>query len=445
MAQSMTISVFKDTRKGGYIAELFYTDDRTGDRRSVRKHGVTKKAATEKIDEVRRQIDESGFLPDKTKLTVGNWLTRWIEDYQKRNVRRSTYKQQKMFIDSYIVPVLGETLLSRLQGPAIQRFLNNMLENGRIYAKKRIAILEESEPKKRRQKFGAEEKKPMPESGTKIDASLSPHTVRHCYIILNMACKQARRDGLIRVNPVEATVPPKLKARQITPPTEANINLFLDTAVKHRLYAAFVLSLATGMRRGELLALRWGNINLEEGSIAIKESISRLNGDPIRFDEPKTAASRRVVSIPVDVAKELKSHKARQAVEKLAARAKAQKHAEEFGTQVDHAAYYEENDLVFCTEEGRPTDPRNFGHLTKRLITAAGVPYFRVHDMRHFFATELGKKGENIKAVQGMMGHSTVAMTLNIYSHISQDMLKVAAQKMEGVLTKRKKVAGETD
>ena len=448
MAAGMTISIFKDNRHGGYIAELIYLDERTGEKKSVRRHGKGRKEAAGKIDLIRQQIDESGFLPDKAKITLGGWLNRWLETYQKNIIKIRTYQQQQMYVDKYIIPALGSKPLTQLKGADIQQFFNTMLVSGRLAAQKRIKRMEaeqkQAAAKKTRRKFGEKEKpKPKPALPEGMTPGLSTHTIRIFYSLLNKALKQAKKDGLIRVNPIEATTKPKVKSRPIKLLSEAEANRFLDAAAKHRLYAAFLLSFGTGMRRGEILALKWKNINLKTGSISIKESLNWLDGTGIVFDTPKTEASIRTVEIPKDILDELKAHRSRQAQEKLDARAKAKKHAEKFGCKVDFAAYYQDTGMVFCTPEGRPIDPHNWARLKKKIAEEAKVPDFRIHDMRHFFCTQLIKRGVNVKAVQGMLGHSTAAMTLNVYSHVDQEMLKDAAATMVGVLTKRKKAAGE--
>jgi integrase len=194
-----------------------------------------------------------------------------------------------------------------------------------------------------------------------------------------------------------------------------------------RLYAAFFLAFMSGLRRGELLALRWRNIDLKAGTLHVRQTLVRArNHDEGRtqivFSEPKTPQSRRTIPIPDECLTALKQHKARQAEEKLML-----------------GDGYEDYGLVFCLPNGKPIDPRNFNRRFSQVLQQAGLPHIRLHDSRHTFATLLLEHGVSPKVVQTMLGHSSAKITLDIYSHISLELEKQAADKLNAALTGRGK------
>jgi integrase len=193
-----------------------------------------------------------------------------------------------------------------------------------------------------------------------------------------------------------------------------------------RLFAAYFLEVGTGLRRGELLGLGWRDLDLEAGVVHVQQTLVRVRnhdateGDRktrLIFQEPKTEQSRRTIPIPDDIIETLRRHKARQAEERLLM-----------------GEAYEDQGLVFCQANGQPIDPRNFTRYFERLLKQAGVPRIRLHDGRHTFATLMLELGETPKTVQTMLGHTKISTTLDIYSHVSLDLEKKAAARLNAVL-----------
>ena len=200
----------------------------------------------------------------------------------------------------------------------------------------------------------------------------------------------------------------------------------LPAIAKDRLFAGILLAISTGLRRGELLALRWRDLDLEAQVLHVRQTIVRVrnydtSGGASRtmlvFQEPKTAHSRRTLPLPDGCLKALQHHKAVQAQERFLL-----------------GEAYQDRDLVVCQADGKPIDPRNFARLFENMIRRAHLPKMRVHDTRHTFATLMLELGESPKTVQTMLGHSRVAITLDIYSHVSLDLEKRAAAKLDAVL-----------
>lgn len=199
---------------------------------------------------------------------------------------------------------------------------------------------------------------------------------------------------------------------------------FLEAVKNDRLCSTFTLALASGVRLGELLAIRWQDVDFKEGVIKIRQALSRVKvldeNSPTKtkliFQEPKTKAGKRSIPIPPAVITELKKHKKKQNEEKLIA-----------------GPAYIDNDLVFCTEIGKPTEPTNLIRKFKSLIKQAGLKNVNFHALRHTYATRLLEVNEHPKVVQEILGHSSISMTLDTYSHVMPDVKKAAAAKINSL------------
>ena len=182
----------------------------------------------------------------------------------------------------------------------------------------------------------------------------------------------------------------------------------------------YLLAIFTGMRCGEVLGLKWDDVDFENKKIRIKRSLCFVSGKGLIFKEPKTKKSKRQISISQHVVNVLKKHKQKQEFQE-----------EKLGTQ------YQDNNLIVCTDDGKPLDPRNLLRQFYRLIEEANVPRISFHDLRHTHATILMQQGENPKVVSERLGHSRVGITLDLYSHVSDDLQEQAAEKFENALLKQ--------
>lgn len=256
---------------------------------------------------------------------------------------------------------------------------------------------------------------------------MSARTVRYCHTLLHGALAQAVKNGLVARNVSEFTeLPRRVKKEMQTLSLEHLKTRLLPALAEDRLGAAIFLAFATGLRRGELLALRWQDVDLQAGLVHVKRTLARVknhnapDGTPkTRLDihDPKTALSKRTVPIPPGCVDALKHHKARQAEERL-----------KLGQT------FEDHGLVFCGLEGEPRDPTEFTRHFGRVLKKAGVPAIRLHDARHTFTTLMLELGESPKTVQTMLGHSSVAITLDIYSHVSLELETRAAARLNDAL-----------
>ncbi|HHU87405.1 MAG TPA: site-specific integrase [Peptococcaceae bacterium] len=361
-------------------------------------YGKTRKEVVEKMDAARAEI-RAGTYVEPTKLTTGDWIKQWLVDYMKPSLRTTTWASYDHIAKLHIIPVIGKIPLNRLTTSDLQKLYSEKLANGRVDGK----------------------------------GGLSIRTVRYIHQIIHGALEKAKEVKLVQSNVSEATNLPKLKYKEKMPLTSEQVRRFKTVIKQDRLYAAFLLELATGLRRGELLALKWEDIDLEKGVLSVKRTITRtrIEGGKTKtglvFQEPKTDQSKRTVPIPASVVAELKAHKARQAQEKL-----------RLGGEIVNGEYvpnYKDNGLVFCTVDGKPLDPRNLLRTHTRLLEKAKLPHVSFHDLRHTFATIMMEMDENPRILQEILGHANVNITLGIYSHPTHAMKERAAAKMDAFLT----------
>jgi integrase len=372
-------------KDGRYMARITIgREPATGKLKRLALYGKTRQAVADQLANTLADWHR-GTLVAPHRLTLGDWLDTWLREYKQPNLRPVSYDAYEMVIRVHIKPSLGHIILKDLRPDHVQRFYND-----------------------------------------KRDTGLSAPTVRYLHTVLHAALKQALKNQLVVRNVSEATTPPTGKARKMRPLTLPQVTQLLTAVRGDRLFAGIFLELGTGLRRGELLGLRWQDLNLDAGVVQIRQTLLRVKthgtiaGDrktKLMFQDPKTDESQRTIPIPEDIIEALKHHKALQAQEKLL-----------FGEA------YTDHGLVFCQANGKPIDPRNFTRYFERLLKQAGLPHIRFHDGRHTFATLMLEMGEAPKVVQTMLGHTKIATTLDIYSHVSLDLERQAAAKLNAVL-----------
>jgi integrase len=357
--------------------------------KAVRKdfYGKTRKEVADKLAKALGEVRNGGFI-EPAKTTLGAWLDRWLADYKKAEIRPGTYESYETLIRVHIKPALGNVPLAKLQANTLQAFYNDKLTSGRADGK----------------------------------GCLSARMVRYFHAIIRQALQQAVKEGLLHRNVADATSPPTIKNKQMQPLSEAELITFLEVAKDDRLFAAYLLTGTTGLRRGELLGLCWDCVDLERGVIAVRRQLIILKTGLVLDDEVKTKAGRRSVALTDDAVRELRAHRQRQLQERLLL-----------------GKAYQDNGLVFCREDGIALDPREFTKRFQRWLEKAGLPRVRLHDLRHTHATLLLARGVPAKLVQERLGHSSITMTLDLYSHVTPEMAKLAAESMNGLLSGRGK------
>ena len=361
----------KEGKVIGYRGSYFTPD---GKRRYV--SAKRKSAAERALREAMTDADR-GLVFDASNQTVSGYMTRWLEDFAKANLAPRTYHNYKLQIREHIVPAFGTMKLSKLDTPNIQALYTAKLRDG-----------------------------------------LKPSSVRYIHAVLHCALKKAVELRLISRNPAASARPPKIRQEEITPLDAQQARLLLETAKGNRFECLYVLSLMCGLRMGEALGLKWSDIAFDTGTLRVHRQVQRIrDGGGLVFSEPKNA-SRRTIDLPQRALKALRSHRKRQVEEQLKAGEK-----------------WEENGLVFASSKGTPLDAQNIvNRYFKPLLYRTGLPDIRWHDLRHTCATLLLGRGVHPKMVQHLLGHGSIQLTLDRYSHWIPSMGRATADGMDEAL-----------
>jgi integrase len=365
-------------KRGKSWAVIVYLgrNPQTGQKRRKWYTHATKREAEAHLAQVLVQVQAGAGVPP-SKLLLGDYLDRWLQDYARGMLAATTLRSYEETVRLHLAPALGDAPLARLSAPTIQAYLNQKLQHG-----------------------------------------LSVTTVRYHAAVLHVALRRAVRWGLLVRSPLEFVDLPRPRRKEMRVWDEEQVRLFLGEARKSsEYYALYLAAVTTGMRQGELLGLRWADIDFTLGIATIQQTFYRLGGEQL-FRTPKTATSRRVVELSPALLNELQ--RARELQKAIRQKLKDA---------------YEDHDLVFCQTNGRPLHAHNIVrrdfHLTGQR---AKVPRIRFHDLRHCHATHLLRQGENLKVVQERLGHSTPAFTLSVYGHVLPGMQRDAARRLEARL-----------
>jgi integrase len=338
--------------------------------------GKTREETRKKLAKAMADRD-GGLAFDAGTLTVGEYVERWLKDSVQGTVRQSTYDVYGYMVHPHIVPGLGRLKLKSLNPAHVRAFYRDRLDTG-----------------------------------------LSPATVHKMHVVLHKALDGAVSDGLIPRNAAKGVKVPQAGSRkEIRPLTSQQARDLFDAARGDRLEALYVLAIATGLRQGELLALKWEDVELEEAVLRVRRTLTR-SGGKVEVGPPKTPNSRRSVGLTSRAVEALRAHLARQLAE-----------MEEMGS------LYRPGGLVFANEIGGIINPSNLRnrHLV-RLLERAKLPKVRFHDLRHTCATLLLTKNVNPKTVSEMLGHSSISVTLDTYSHVLPTMRANAVRALEEAL-----------
>jgi integrase len=366
----------KKKRDGVFLVSIFLGRDANGKRRYVAKQiKGTKKDAQKYLNNALSEVDAGTFV-EPTTLTVNNYLDRWLETAARPRVSRRTADGYAALLRRYVREPLGQRRLDKLQPLDIQKVYSDMLMRG-----------------------------------------LSARIVRHVHSALHNALKQAVRWGILSRNPSDLVELPKVphKERRVLSPDEAVRFLAAAAAMPHGLILE--LALISGMRPEEYLALQWSDVDFERNTAQVRRALVR-HKQSWSFEEPKTARSRRTVSLPVPLLHKLAAHKRKQAEQRL-----------RIGSE------WQAFDLVFCSETGTPLSIPNLTYRYFRpILTKAELPQIRLYDLRHTCATLLLIAEENPKVVSERLGHSTIVLTLDTYSHVLPTMQHKATARLEKLL-----------
>jgi integrase len=340
-------------------------------------YGKTRAAVQQKLTAALRDRDRGLPIGIGERQTLAQYVPAWLGTI-KPTVRLRTWKCYAQLMNRHAIPALGATPLAKLSAQQVQR----------LY-------------------------------GMKLEEGLSGTTVHHLHAVLHRALAQAERLGLVARNVSELVEVPRMAEHEMRVLDSEQVRRLLDVARGERLEALYVLAVSTGMRQGELLALRWEDVDLDRRTVHVRATLQRTKEHGYTLAAPKTKRSRRQISLTGVARDALRAHRARQAQERLAA----------------GPAWQGTHDLVFADAAGGPLSGIQVTRAAfYPLLKRAGLPRVRFHDLRHTAATLLLGRGVNPKVVSEMLGHASVGITLDIYSHVLPDMQEQAAAQMDAAL-----------
>ena len=368
-------------RSPGHWAIVLDVRDAATGKRKRRWHSFvgTKRQAQIECARIISEI-QGGNHQEPSKTTVAQFLERWLA-HVKAQVSARSHERYAEIARKNLSPLLGGILLAKLQPMQISEAYSKALVSGR-------------------------------RDGS---GGLSPRTVHHMHRVLKQALGQALRWQLLPRNPAEAVVPPRVERRQLNTYDMSQTADLLDAFRGTRMFVPALLAVLCGLRRGEIAALRWRNVDLDAGQLAIVESAEQTV-EGIRYKEPKSGRAR-TVALSSTVVSELRGHRARQAQELL-----------RVGVGLS------DDTRVVAQADGRPLQPNSITHEWVRILSRVGLPRVRFHDLRHAHATHLLSSGVHPKVASERLGHSKVGITLDLYSHVLPGMQADAVSRVDEAL-----------
>lgn len=334
---------------------------------------ATRTEAQEWLRATRNQI-ESGLTLRGAKTTYGEFLTEWLTT-SKQRLTAGTHYSYSQLAKKYILPALGNVRLRDLNPSAIQRFYNQ-----------------------------------------KVTEGVGLRTVQKTHVVIHASLNAALKMGLIGRNPDDATQPPKPTHKEMRFLTQDEVKRLLETAkqIDDRHYALYFIAIVTGMRQGELLGLKWENVDLEKGILNIKFSMTRLPGGSLKMQKPKTKSSERSVKLGKESIAVLEEQKGRLKLEKAKSN-----------------GYWQETGHVFTSSVGTPIDPTNLTRQFNHLLKEAGLNRVRFHDLRHTAASLMLNNGVDVLVASRRLGHAKPSITLDVYGHLIPSIQAEAADVMD--------------
>lgn len=358
-------------RKDGYYeARVTLGVDANGKQIQKSIYGKQRTDVAQKMNSLMMNVHHGTYV-NETSISLNVWLSKWLEDYAKLKVKETTFELYYNHSKNHIIPALGFYKLNKLKTSNIQTFINEL-------SKKELAA----------------------------------GTIKYIINILRGAIKQAVKEKLITTDITKNCVLPKDIQKEMNVLEPKCINDFLELAKKNKYYIIFLLELHTGLRRGELLGLRWRDINFKEGSIEINQQVVKLNYKSVITDLKTTYANRKLY-LPQNIISELEKHNKNQKVQ-----------------MIKHRKTWNDKDLVFTNPWGRVLNPQTLCVHFKSIVKPLGLGYIRFHDLRHTYALNCLNQGVDIKTLQEQLGHHNASFTISRYGHSTDEMKKSAANKI---------------
>ncbi|MEG2187944.1 MAG: site-specific integrase, partial [Clostridia bacterium] len=357
-------------------------DPGTGKQIQKSVYGQTQKEVRQRLSKATTELDEGEYF-EPTRMTVGQWIDIWLTDYTD-DKKYLTVKHYKAQCKAHIKASLGAIRLADLTAPVIQRFYNSLLRG---------------------------------------EPPLSPKSVRNIHGILTKALSTAVKVGYLKANPAALVTLPRVPKTEIQPLTDPQVEAFLKITEEEKYGLLFKVILFTGIREGEAIGLTWDSVNFQTGVISINKQLQKRpkQDGGFVFAPLKNDKVRSIAPAPFVMAL-LRQRRNEEARQRLLAGA---------AWEGWHSDRQRETAPVFTNEFGAHLHPQTVYNHFKKLVVQIGAPQARVHDLRHTFAVLSIQNGDDIKTIQGNLGHATAAFTLDVYGHVSEKMKKDSADRME--------------
>lgn len=348
--------------------------DERGKRKRRTVYGKTRREVAEKLTRMLRD-HQQGIPVAPERLSVAQFLERWLTASVKPSVKVKTYEGYESIARVRVIPRIGKRRLAKVTPLDLQQLYSDLQAAG-----------------------------------------LSNRSVHHTHRVLHRTFVQAVRWDLIPRNPCDGVTPPRPNRAEMHVLDREQVSTLLAATTDSQRRTLYTLTVTTGMRAGELYGLRWGDIDLSAGRLSVRRALQRQRGNGLVFVTPKTARSRRTIILSKWAVSVLREHRSRQLEQRLAA-----------------GPLWQDDDLVFCGALGRPLDPSTESGRFSDTLKRAGLPHVRFHDLRHTAATLLLGQGTHPKVVSEMLGHGSIALTLDTYSHLVPALHEQAAAAMDSL------------
>ena len=336
----------------------------------------TKKDAEKRLSELLHQLDTGTFVnPGRT--TLAEYLQRWLQEYAKPNLSPRGFERYESITRVHLIPRLGNIPLVQLTSEQLQKHYT-----------------------------------------LKVSEGLSPRSIRYHHVVLHKALETAMKWGLLARNASDGVDVPRAYQTEMQTWDEYEVTRFLEAARDSRYYALFHTALFTGMRRSELLALQWRDIDFHQ--ISVNRSLHQLRDGSYVFTQPKSVKSRRTIALSPSSVLTLSEHK-----------------EDQKGIRAMLGLPLRDDDLVFATHDGKPLRPNTVSRAWAALAAHAGLKIIRLHDARHTHASLMLKQGVHPKIVQERLGHSSIQVTLDTYSHVAPGLQEAAAESFDRLVSPR--------
>ena len=361
-------------------------DPKTGKQIQKSVYGATQKEARQKLTQIIGEIDDGEYL-EPSKLKLGDWLDIWLNEYCE-DKKYSTVKGYRAKVKKHIKPQLGDIPLGKLTTPEVQKFYNRLLK---------------------------------PPDGS---PGSSPKTIKNTHGVLSKAMSVAVVNGYIRRNPCQGVILPRMEKHEVEPLTDDQVALLLQLGEKDEEYGILLkVILLTGLRKAEALGITWDCVDFRRGVIRINKQLQKrpLRDGGVMFTSLKNGKGR--VLKPAPYVMELMKKRYEQQIR--------QKEEASFAWVGWHTEAEHRTALAFTTIFGTPLQPQTTYNHFKKLAVEIGAPNARVHDLRHTYAVLSLQNGDDVKTVQGNLGHATAAFTLDVYGHVSEAMKEASSSRME--------------